>query len=46
MRKRGKNNGKMNGSNFIITVELLIIKLLKDCPNLHCTIIKCKLGYF
>jgi hypothetical protein len=46
MRKIGKNNGKVNGSNFIINVELLIIKLLMDCPNLHCTILKCKLGYF
>jgi hypothetical protein len=46
MRIRGKNNGKVNGSNFIISVELFIIKLLKDYPNLHCTILKCKLGYF
>jgi hypothetical protein len=40
MKKKGKNNGKINGSNFIISVELLM-----DCPNLHCTILKCNLGY-
>jgi hypothetical protein len=45
MRKRGKNNGKVNVSNIIISVELLIIKLLMDGPGLHCTILKYKLGY-